>query len=101
MCKFCGTRYCAECLRGDYYGPAKEAHHCRKCNQVRERAQEREMCLQLIRICLQMKCQGKRVEVVVFAPGTEPKAPKKSAKGGKGSSKGKASAGKKSKKKKR
>ena len=46
-----------------------------------------------------MKCQGKRVEVVVFAPGTEPKAPKKSAKGGKGSSK--ASGGKKSPKKKR
>jgi hypothetical protein len=48
-----------------------------------------------------MKCQGKRVEVVVFAPGTEPKAPKKSAKGGKGASKGKASGSKTSKKKKR
>lgn len=48
-----------------------------------------------------MKCQGKRVEVVVFAPGTEPKAPKKSSKGGKGSSKGKVSGGKKSKKTKR
>jgi hypothetical protein len=39
-----------------------------------------------------MKCQGKRVEVIVFAPGTEPKAPKKSGKG-------KASGSKKSKKK--
>ncbi len=48
-----------------------------------------------------MKCQGKRVEVVTFAPGTEPKAPKKSSKGGKDSNKGKASGGKKSKKKKR
>ncbi|CAF0804027.1 unnamed protein product [Rotaria sp. Silwood1] len=79
MCKFCGTRFCSECLRGDFYGLMKAPDHCRKCNQ--------------------MKCQGKRVEVVVFAPGTEPKAPKKSSKGGKGASKGKASGGKKAKKK--
>lgn len=34
MCKFCGTRYCSECLHGDFYGLMDEADHCRKCNQV-------------------------------------------------------------------
>jgi hypothetical protein len=42
----------------------------------------------------QLKCQGKRVEVVVFADGTDPKGSKKSGKG-----KGKATGAKKSKKK--
>ncbi|CAD5119467.1 DgyrCDS8073 [Dimorphilus gyrociliatus] len=42
MCKWCGTRYCRECLRGDFYGQMKESNICRKCNQKR--------------------CQGKRVE---------------------------------------
>jgi hypothetical protein len=35
MCKFCGTRYCSDCLRGDFYGLMKEPDHCRKCNQVK------------------------------------------------------------------
>ncbi|CAF1589836.1 unnamed protein product [Adineta ricciae] len=60
MCKFCGTRYCSECLHGDFHGLMTQPDHCRKCNQF--------------------KCQGKRVEVVVFAPGTEPKGSKKSGK---------------------
>lgn len=35
MCKFCGTRYCSDCLRGDFYGLMKAPDHCRKCNQVK------------------------------------------------------------------
>ncbi len=35
MCKFCGTRYCSDCLHGDFYGLMKEPDHCRKCNQVK------------------------------------------------------------------
>jgi len=37
MCKFCGTRYCSECLRGDFNGLMTEPDHCRKCNQVKIR----------------------------------------------------------------
>lgn len=100
MCKFCGTRYCSECLHGDFYGLMKAPDHCRKCNQVKMTFHNTILFNIYFNCLLQTKCQGKRVEVVVFAPGTEPKAPKKSSKGGgKGSSKGKSSGGKKSKKK--
>lgn len=34
MCKFCGTRYCKECLRGDFTGLMLGASRCRICNQV-------------------------------------------------------------------
>lgn len=34
MCKFCGTRFCSECLCGEFYGLMKAPDHCRKCNQV-------------------------------------------------------------------
>lgn len=44
MCKWCGTRYCRECLHGDFVGLMKESTHCRICNQKR--------------------CQGNRVEYV-------------------------------------
>ncbi|KAK3106341.1 hypothetical protein FSP39_018116 [Pinctada imbricata] len=44
MCKWCGTRYCKECLKGDFTGEMKEATKCRVCNQGR--------------------CQGQRVEYV-------------------------------------
>ena len=44
MCKWCGTRYCKECLKGEFYGEMKEATKCRICNQPR--------------------CQGQRVEYV-------------------------------------
>ncbi|XP_064595361.1 uncharacterized protein LOC135461981 [Liolophura sinensis] len=44
MCKWCGTRYCKECLRGDFIGKMFEASRCRKCNHP--------------------KCQGQRVEYV-------------------------------------
>ncbi|KAL4228462.1 hypothetical protein ACF0H5_011509 [Mactra antiquata] len=44
MCKWCGTRYCKECLRGDFVGLMVEATQCR--------------------VCLQKKCQGVRVEYV-------------------------------------
>ncbi|CAF0983199.1 unnamed protein product [Adineta steineri] len=72
MCKFCGTRFCSECLRGDFNGLMTQGDHCRKCNQT--------------------KCQGKRVEIITFAPGSEPKGSKKTGKG-------KAAGSKKSKKK--
>ena len=68
----------------------KAPDHCRKCNQVIISLSLSNE--QSVLFALQLKCQGKRVEVVVFAPGTEPKGPKKSAKG-------KGSAGKKAKKK--
>ncbi|XP_011423952.2 uncharacterized protein [Magallana gigas] len=44
MCKWCGTRYCKECLKGEFTGEMKEPNKCRVCNQVR--------------------CQGIRVEYV-------------------------------------
>ncbi|XP_053372480.1 uncharacterized protein LOC128546246 [Mercenaria mercenaria] len=44
MCKWCGTRYCRECLHGDFVGLMTEATQCRICNQK--------------------KCQGNRVEYV-------------------------------------
>ncbi|WAR18145.1 hypothetical protein MAR_032739 [Mya arenaria] len=44
MCKWCGTRYCRECLRGDFLGLMPEPTHCRICNQKR--------------------CQGNRIEYV-------------------------------------
>ncbi|CAF0738129.1 unnamed protein product [Didymodactylos carnosus] len=56
MCKFCGTRFCAECLRGDFNGTMKDPAHCRKCNQT--------------------NCQGKRVEIYEFPDGQEPKGAK-------------------------
>ena len=34
MCKWCGTRYCSECLRGEFEGFMPEPTKCRKCNQV-------------------------------------------------------------------
>ncbi|VDI63550.1 uncharacterized protein LOC143062955 [Mytilus galloprovincialis] len=44
MCKWCGTRYCKECLKGEFQGEMKEATKCRICNQTR--------------------CQGQRIEYV-------------------------------------
>ncbi|XP_072019962.1 uncharacterized protein [Amphiura filiformis] len=44
MCKYCGTRYCKDCLRGEFYGLMIENNRCRICNQK--------------------KCQGDRVEFV-------------------------------------
>lgn len=37
QCKWCGTRFCAECLRGDFNGEMKpgETLQCKKCKQVR------------------------------------------------------------------
>ncbi|XP_041460720.1 uncharacterized protein LOC121411898 [Lytechinus variegatus] len=58
MCKWCGTRYCRACLRGDFTGVMPEPSRCRKCNQK--------------------KCQGERVEYV------EPKHPVSTDKKGRG-----------------
>lgn len=35
-CKYCGTRFCAECLRGDFHGEMKagDTFKCKKCKQV-------------------------------------------------------------------
>ncbi len=36
-CKWCGTRFCAACFRGDFNGemkPNKESLTCKKCRQV-------------------------------------------------------------------
>ncbi|KAL3852000.1 hypothetical protein ACJMK2_015689 [Sinanodonta woodiana] len=44
MCKWCGTRYCKECLRGEFVGSMSDPNKCRVCNQTR--------------------CQGQRVEYV-------------------------------------
>lgn len=33
MCKFCGTRYCNVCLRGDYAGVQYYPDLCRVCRQ--------------------------------------------------------------------
>ncbi|PAA94149.1 hypothetical protein BOX15_Mlig010606g2 [Macrostomum lignano] len=60
MCKWCGTRFCKECLLGDFYGRMKEPGQCRVCNQKR--------------------CQGKRVEFV-----TKPRDPADEAASGRGS----------------
>ncbi|XP_033126558.1 uncharacterized protein LOC117124435 [Anneissia japonica] len=43
-CKWCGTRFCRACLRGDFTGCMWEPGRCRVCNQV--------------------KCTGERVEYV-------------------------------------
>ncbi|XP_069120915.1 uncharacterized protein [Argopecten irradians] len=51
MCKWCGTRYCKECLHGDFVGQMKEPTKCRICNQIR--------------------CQGARVEYVPSQNKTE------------------------------
>ncbi|KAK3792140.1 hypothetical protein RRG08_055403 [Elysia crispata] len=45
MCKWCGTRYCRECLKGEYTGLMKDSTTCAKCHQK--------------------KCQGQRVEGVL------------------------------------
>ncbi|GFN76886.1 hypothetical protein PoB_000339200 [Plakobranchus ocellatus] len=45
MCKWCGTRYCRECLKGEYTGLMKDSTTCAKCHQK--------------------KCQGQRVEAVL------------------------------------
>lgn len=95
MCKWCGTRYCKECLRGDFTGEMKEPTICRKCNQP--------------------KCQGQKVEFVIRPKSEEDgkdkkrgassrsRSPTKSAKSTKssksGKKSGKKSAGKKKKKK--
>nr|VZI11290.1 unnamed protein product [Spirometra erinaceieuropaei] len=42
MCKYCGTRFCCFCLRGEFKGTMEEAGHCPVCNQK--------------------KCSGPRVE---------------------------------------
>ncbi|XP_076820619.1 uncharacterized protein LOC143465958 isoform X2 [Clavelina lepadiformis] len=34
MCRFCGTRFCNECLRGNFYGTMKTKAHCRVCKQA-------------------------------------------------------------------
>lgn len=34
MCRWCGTRYCAQCLRGDFIGLMKSSEKCRICLQV-------------------------------------------------------------------
>ncbi|XP_046570242.1 uncharacterized protein LOC124278558 [Haliotis rubra] len=51
QCKWCGTRFCKECLRGDFYGEMFEPGKCRRCNQKR--------------------CQGVRVEYVPRPPQEE------------------------------
>ncbi|KAL5009450.1 hypothetical protein ScPMuIL_011755 [Solemya velum] len=96
MCKWCGTRYCKECFRGDYQGLMTDPNKCRICNQNR--------------------CQGQRVEFVANAkpddesaakrPGTRGRSakttkpsPPKSSKKTKSPSK-KKSSGKKKKKRK-
>lgn len=38
MCKWCGTRYCKECLKGEFTGEMKEPNKCRVCNQVSKRS---------------------------------------------------------------
>ncbi|KAI8495757.1 PREDICTED: cGMP-gated cation channel alpha-1-like [Branchiostoma belcheri] len=91
MCRYCGTRYCKECLHGEFPGEMKAPDICRMCNQP--------------------NCQGQRVE---YVPGHEypregdkkrGKSGKKSGKKGKksGKKKGKKSGkkGKKSGKKKK
>ncbi|XP_059164462.1 uncharacterized protein LOC131947300 isoform X2 [Physella acuta] len=45
MCKWCGTRYCRECLKGEFTGQMREAVICAKCNQK--------------------NCQGQKVETVL------------------------------------
>ncbi|XP_078454496.1 uncharacterized protein LOC144721055 [Lampetra planeri] len=73
MCKWCGTRYCGACGRGDFTGCMSEPGRCRKC--------------------FQKSCQGRRVEYA-------PPPPKEKADGAKGrggtgrDSGGKASSGK-------
>ncbi|XP_039267639.1 uncharacterized protein LOC120342739 [Styela clava] len=82
MCKFCGTRFCNDCLKGEFTGLMREAGCCRKCNQY--------------------KCVGKRVE---YVPGKGPSEETKEKyaawkeKQGKGKKKGKKKGGKKGKKK--
>ncbi|XP_071493776.1 uncharacterized protein [Diadema antillarum] len=55
QCKWCGTRYCKACMRGDFTGIMLESARCRTCNQK--------------------KCQGPRVEYV--EPKNLPSADKK------------------------
>ncbi|KAF6025431.1 hypothetical protein EB796_016271 [Bugula neritina] len=48
MCKWCGTRFCKECLRGEFgTGIMRDSSWCFQCNQK--------------------KCVGKRVEYVPSA----------------------------------
>ncbi|XP_025082498.1 uncharacterized protein LOC112557084 [Pomacea canaliculata] len=48
MCKWCGTWFCKECLRGAYVGVATETLKCRVCNQA--------------------KCQGTKVDFLLRPP---------------------------------
>ena len=79
QCKWCGTRFCRECLKGDFKGDMKDETPliCQKCKQP--------------------NCQGKKVEFVQGAK--KPSVSEKEKKGGKGGSKGKAKGSKKKSKK--
>ncbi|XP_076820617.1 uncharacterized protein LOC143465957 [Clavelina lepadiformis] len=92
MCRFCGTRFCNDCLKGEFVGLMRAEGHCRKCNQE--------------------SCVGKRVEYVPgkgpseevkekYATWKEKQGKKKGGKkkGGKKGKKGKKKGGKKKKKK--
>ncbi|XP_078487456.1 uncharacterized protein LOC101242297 [Ciona intestinalis] len=79
MCRFCGTRFCNDCLKGEFYGLMKEASHCRQCNQV--------------------QCLGRRVEYVAGkGPSAEAKEKYAAWKEKQGKKKGKKKGGKKGKK---
>eukprot|EP00057_Strongylocentrotus_purpuratus_P003441 XP_003726654.1 PREDICTED: uncharacterized protein LOC100893749 [Strongylocentrotus purpuratus] len=80
MCKWCGTRYCRACLRGEFTGVMLEPARCRKCNQK--------------------KCQGERVEYVAskLPPSTDKKGRGMSSKSSRSSKSAKSSKSSKSKK---
>lgn len=78
MCKYCGTRYCKECLRGEFYGLMLDSSRCRICNQK--------------------KCQGDRVEYIEVKQSSDDK--KNNKKGaGRGASKSAKKSSKNTKKK--
>ena len=59
MCKWCGTRYCRECLMGDFPGLMKEPAKCRICNQVSEMKElaKCRICNQVIEMKELAKCR--------------------------------------------
>ncbi|KAH9515515.1 hypothetical protein Btru_011272 [Bulinus truncatus] len=100
MCKWCGTRYCRECLRGEFTGNMKEGTICAKCNQKRCQGQKVETVLK--EYMKQEEKGGKRSSSAASSKRSKSPAKKgKAAGGGKKSGKSKSKSGKKGGKKKK
>ncbi|CAL1540000.1 unnamed protein product [Lymnaea stagnalis] len=104
MCKWCGTRYCKECMRGEFAGNMKESAICAKCHQKRCQGQKVEGVLKEYMKNDENGGKGKKgLKSASSSRGKSPSQKGKKSGGGKksGKSKGKTKSGKKGGKKKK